>query len=342
MLYLIIIELLIISSTITLAVYATAALAKKRRAVSAEVLRKMEKQVAEQQKEQLAAYAEERVTAENELAQLHNKIKVTRAEAVIQTEHTQQIINQLKQRKADASAATDEFIATQSAYATERIHANIYKELAAYRLDLMRMQIELQTEVQQELNEAFAAGQQELSTLQMQIEDFRAKQAIINEEILRRRQMEEQQDFYRVCLTETAINDIEVLNSIRSKLYSHDLFDKLIYDTYIAKPVQEMVKRVLKGGTPSGIYKITRLKTGEVYVGKSTDVRARWQQHLKTAFGVGTIAHSILHTTMEKDGVQNFTFELLEEVPKDKLTEREKYWINFYDSKSYGLNMREG
>lgn len=45
---------------------------------------------------------------------------------------------------------------------------------------------------------------------------------------------------------------------------------------------------------------------------------------------------------MEKDGVQNFTFELLEEVPKDKLTEREKYWINFYDSKSYGLNMREG
>lgn len=103
-----------------------------------------------------------------------------------------------------------------------------------------------------------------------------------------------------------------------------------------------MVKRVLKGESPSGIYKITRLKTGEIYIGKSTDVRSRWQQHTKTAFGVGTIAHSILHTTMEKDGVQNFTFELLEEVPKDKLTEREKYWINFYDSKSYGLNMREG
>jgi hypothetical protein len=45
---------------------------------------------------------------------------------------------------------------------------------------------------------------------------------------------------------------------------------------------------------------------------------------------------------MAKDGLENFTFELVEEVPKDKLTEREKYWINFYGSKQYGLNMREG
>ena len=145
-----------------------------------------------------------------------------------------------------------------------------------------------------------------------------------------------------ISISETAIDDIAVLNSIRNKLHAHELLDKLIYDTYVSKPVLEMVKRVLKGESPSGIYKITRLKTGEIYIGKSTDVRSRWQQHLKTAFGVGTIAHSILHTTMEKDGVQNFTFELLEEVPKDKLTEREKYWINFYDSKSYGLNEREG
>ena len=34
-----------------------------------------------------------------------------------------------------------------------------------------------------------------------------------------------------------------------------------------------MVKRVLQGGAPSGIYKITRLKTGEIYIGKSTNVK---------------------------------------------------------------------
>ena len=125
-------------------------------------------------------------------------------------------------------------------------------------------------------------------------------------------------------------------------MISRENLDKLIYDVYISKPLMEMIKRVLAGGAPSGIYKITRLKTGEIYIGKSTNVKDRWVQHCKTVYGAGTIAHSILHTTMAKDGLEQFTFELVEEVPKDKLTEREKYWINFYGSKEYGLNERNG
>jgi hypothetical protein len=45
---------------------------------------------------------------------------------------------------------------------------------------------------------------------------------------------------------------------------------------------------------------------------------------------------------MQKDGIQNFTFELIEECPKDKLTEREKFYINLYNSKNYGLNEKVG
>jgi hypothetical protein len=145
-----------------------------------------------------------------------------------------------------------------------------------------------------------------------------------------------------VLLDNNAISDMQILLSIREKLISHENLDKLIYDGYIAKPANEMIKRVLNGCAPSGIYKITRMKTGEIYIGKSTDIKKRWGEHCKTAYGVGTIAHSILHTTIRRDGIENFTFELLEEVPKDKLTEREKYWINFYNSKNYGLNEREG
>ena len=184
--------------------------------------------------------------------------------------------------------------------------------------------------------------EEQLNEVTAQLEDYRKKQSVINEEILRRRQVEEQQDFYRVVLDESAISDIQILLTIREKLTSHENLDKLIYDGYVAKPVMEMVKRVLGGRAPSGIYKITRLKTGEIYIGKSTDIKKRWTEHCKTTYGVGTIAHSVLHTTIKKDGIENFTFELLEEVPKDKLTEREKYWITFYDSKNYGLNERNG
>ena len=184
--------------------------------------------------------------------------------------------------------------------------------------------------------------QTELDKLLIKLNDFQQKQQVINEEILRRRQLEEQQDFFRVVLSESSLSDMQILLSIREKLISRENLDKLIYDAYISKSVTEMIKRVLNGKAPSGIYKITRLKTGEIYIGKSTDVKKRWSEHCKTAYGVGTIAHSILHTTIKKDGIENFTFELLEEVPKDKLTEREKYWISFYGSKEYGLNERVG
>ena len=182
----------------------------------------------------------------------------------------------------------------------------------------------------------------ELALLLSEIDDFKKKQTVINEEILRRREVDEKQDFYRVTLDKYASQDIQLLLTIREKMIFRENLDKLIYDVYISKQVMEMIKRVLQGRAPSGIYKITRLKTGEIYIGKSTDIKKRWTEHCKTAYGVGTIAHSVLHTTIKKDGIENFTFELLEEVPKDKLTEREKYWITFYDSKNYGLNERNG
>jgi hypothetical protein len=184
--------------------------------------------------------------------------------------------------------------------------------------------------------------EQELALVRAELDDYKKKQQAINEAILRQRAIDEQQDFYRVNLSEFAIEDIKLLQEIRQKLHTSDNLNKLIYDVYVSKSVQEMVKCVLEGSAPSGIYKITRLKTGEIYIGKSTNVKDRWIQHCKTVYGAGTIAHSILHTTMAKDGLEQFTFELVEEVPKDKLTEREKYWIAFYGSKEYGLNERNG
>lgn len=184
--------------------------------------------------------------------------------------------------------------------------------------------------------------EEELLCLRREIDEFKEKRNAINQDILRARALEEKEDFYRVQLDEVSKRDIAVINSIKSSLSKIDLLDRLVYDIYVKKSVDEMIKRVLEGRAPCGIYKITRLKTKEIYIGKSTDIKARWQQHAKSAFHCGTISHSVLHTTMEKDGIDNFTWELLEEVPKDKLGEREKYWIEWYDSKSYGLNEKIG
>lgn len=194
----------------------------------------------------------------------------------------------------------------------------------------------------QKFEEEKKQKQNEMDQISLQLESFRAKQDTINQEILRRRELEEQADFYRVCLSEDAIADITLLQITRQKLKKPEIIDKIIYDTYVAKPVLEMIKRVLQNSTCSGIYKITCQETKEIYIGKSTDIKNRWQQHCKTAFNCGIIASSILHRKMQQYGIENFTFELLEKVPKDQLTEREKYYIDFYKTKETGLNERNG
>lgn len=177
--------------------------------------------------------------------------------------------------------------------------------------------------------------------LSKKLEDLQQRVQASQDEVARRIKIKQQRDFYRVCLSEETIEDLKTLESIRPSLKNQTLFNKFIYDNYISAPAREMVKRVLNGAAPCGIYKITA-PDGRAYIGKSTNVKDRWIGHLKTAYDVGTISHSTLHTELKKLGIENFTWELLEEVPKDILGEREKYWIDFYKTTEIGLNQRKG
>ena len=42
------------------------------------------------------------------------------------------------------------------------------------------------------------------------------------------------------------------------------------------------------------------------------------------------------------DGLWNFSFEVLEECPKEDLNEKERYYIQLYQSKEYGYNSTAG
>ena len=186
------------------------------------------------------------------------------------------------------------------------------------------------------------AARAQLTKLEQAILEYSAKQAAINEDIMRQRAVEEQQDFYRVCLSEEAKADMSLLKGIQKNLKKPEIVDKIIYDSYVAKPVLEMVKRVLSNESFSGIYKITNIITKEVYIGRSTDIKSRFQQHAKTAFNCGTIASSLLHTKMKQYGIENFTFEVVEKVAKDQLAAREAFYVDFYQSKEFGMNERKG
>ena len=183
----------------------------------------------------------------------------------------------------------------------------------------------------------------EIEEIKTNLEAERSKRAAINEEIRRQKEVEMKQDFYRIQFNEEDKNDVEVLRSIAPRLRHPEAINKVIWSAYYQKPLTELRKRLLPNGDKSGIYKITRLKTGEIYIGSTTSFDTRFVNHYKTALGVGTLASSQLHRTMREDGPEHFTVEILEEdIPKEKLKERESYYIDFYDSKNYGLNTIRG
>lgn len=72
-----------------------------------------------------------------------------------------------------------------------------------------------------------------------------------------------------------------------------------------------MCNRVL-GKTVCGIYKITNLIDGKIYVGQSVNIPERFKQHVKCGLGIDASATNLLYNAMQETGVWNYMFELLE------------------------------
>ena len=169
-------------------------------------------------------------------------------------------------------------------------------------------------------------------TLISEIEDYEQKRKAINEAVLREKEIQEKEDFYKIKISESDLDDILILKDIEKKIHNREAINKLIYEVFIKRPSQEMIKRVVQKDKVCGIYKITYIKTGESYIGRSKDIRNRWKQHILSSLNIGSIAHTTFHNFLSEKGLQNFTFEILEEVAPEKLSEREKYWISFYET----------
>lgn len=81
-----------------------------------------------------------------------------------------------------------------------------------------------------------------------------------------------------------------------------------------------------------GIYKITNNINHHCYIGQSVNIANRWKNEKIAAFN--HLDHSYeypLSRAIRKYGLQNFSFEILEECDTSKLNEREHYWIQQFN-----------
>lgn len=209
-----------------------------------------------------------------------------------------------------------------------------------YRKALEEKYKNLEENAQQEFQAKQRSYNNELSYLKKELEDFRSRRDAINEAIRRERELIEKEDFYKIQLTQNDIEDIKLLDSMRNHLCHKEVLPKVIWESIARRPVNEMIKRVV-GQKVGGIYKITYIPTGEAYIGRTVNFKDRWQAHIQTALGMEKVASSTLHTHMARNGIWNYSFEILEEVPKDKQSEREKFYIDLYGTQKQ-LNMKAG
>lgn len=91
----------------------------------------------------------------------------------------------------------------------------------------------------------------------------------------------------------------------------------------------------------TGIYKITCTSNNKVYIGQSVSIKRRWRDHLMALRKNGHY-NPKLQRAYNKYGENSFTFEILELCPKEKLNEREKFYIQLFDSQNKGFNCDQG
>lgn len=91
-----------------------------------------------------------------------------------------------------------------------------------------------------------------------------------------------------------------------------------------------------------GIYKITNTLNNKCYIGQSINIEVRWKQHIylsKNYFKYKPTNN--LYLDMNKN-LSSFYFEVIEKCSTNKLDDREKYWINYYNSYNNGYNKTIG
>lgn len=89
----------------------------------------------------------------------------------------------------------------------------------------------------------------------------------------------------------------------------------------------------------TGIYKITNIINNKSYVGSSINIYRRWNQHRKLLI-CNKHYNKRLQNSVNKHGIKNFIFSIIEECEPIDLISKEQYHIDELNSYTCGYNGR--
>ncbi len=241
-----------------------------------------------------------------------------------------EIDNAIEEQRRTRQAELEQFLQGKKEY---------YQKL----LDDTIKQCEIQDETIKEASETkWREAMEQIQKYNDSIAEARSRFEGI-ERTLRAYDLEQQQKlFYTIQLPEEYHEDIDfLLTTVAAKVQHPDIISKLVWTEYVKPNIEDTFKRVEVKAEP-GIYKLTSLANGKCYIGKSTNVKTRIADHFKSAIGIKSIADQAVHHAILKEGFWNWQIEIITYCDKDKLSELEKYYIEFFKAQEFGYNKTGG
>lgn len=257
----------------------------------------------------------------------YNEIKNNIALVEIQERSVKEKINQKKEELENINFFIEK---------TEKENKEIQKEKF-----LKELEIEKQ-EYLKNFNDTKNNLEEQILNIKNELEDLQNKRNSIIEAQRKELELKNKRNFYNIQLSDENKEDITYLLNIEAYIHNKQIFRKFIWSEYLQKPFQDMIKRIFGNNIPSNVIYCIEDSEGKKYIGKtSSEVNKRWSDHIKTSLGIGSVATSKIHPVLFKNW-ENFSFYILEQTTKEKLNEREKYWIKFYQSDIFGYNIKSG
>lgn len=250
---------------------------------------------------------------------------------------------------ADQARELDEFYDRGKRKRLEQLEneISIQEKQRQENLDLRMHQ--LTSAAQEKVNQAEASAREEIAHWEQARKDIEAqtllqeeRYAALLEPLQQYEKSQQERLYYTIQIPEEYHNDIDyLLTTVAQKVQHPDIISKLVWSEYIKPAMDETIRRV-GIEDKSGIYKITNIEDGKSYIGKSTNIKKRLQDHFKSSVGITNIADQAIHHAILKQGIWNWMIEPIIYCDKDQLNEMEKYYIEFFKTQEYGYNKTGG
>ena len=201
-------------------------------------------------------------------------------------------------------------------------------------------------ELSKNLEDAYANQQSDLmkkvEEVSAELDDMRRTRDAIIAARVKEQEIKDKHSFYCLTLKDIDLQDIKILERIKTQLNNPRILSMLIWTTYFQKPMSALCNNILGTDPICGIYKITNQNNDMCYIGQSVDIATRWKNHAKCGLGIDTPAGNKLYKAIEEEGIWNFSWELLEKCTREELNAKEKYYIELYKAYEFGYNSNTG